>query len=301
MHQNFYNGSQVKHEGEYKDGKEFGRWDTFLKNKIIGGGQYDKDGLKVGNWIELSDNFFEYYNFGSSRYCQVSYKGEYIKGKKNGRWDSYDKKKLIGGGVYNQDGLKDSNWIDLHDDYWQFCQVTYLGEYQNGIKQKQWKSNYYSNQIGGGNYDEFGQKQGRWIDLHDNFHNGCQVTLVGEYLNNKKVGQWDALYMESNLKEVRKIGGGIYDKNETKIGFWMDLHEYFCDTLQIIISGQYKNGIKIGKVDIEYKKQYENESKKIGGGILDENGLKDGQWIEPSNQFCLQINQVIVNIFKLLI
>ncbi|CAK94681.1 unnamed protein product (macronuclear) [Paramecium tetraurelia] len=314
MHQNFYNGQEVKHEGEYKDGKEFGKWDTFFKNKIIGGGQYDNDGLKFGNWIELSDNFIEYYilfPLGMVK-CHTKENISKVRRMEDGIRMTKRNQCIIedinisGGGLYNQDGLKDGNWIDLHDDYWQFCQVTYLGEYSNGIKQKQWKSNYYQSNVqqlqkilsGGGIYDEFGQKQGRWVDLHDNFHNGCQVTLVGEYQNNKKVGQWDAMYMEQNLKDVRKIGGGIYDENETKVGFWMDLHEYFCDTQYIIISGQYKNGIKVGKVEIEFKKQYENEQKKIGGGIIDENGLKDGQWIELSDTFCFFQFDTIINQYK---
>ncbi|CAD8093224.1 unnamed protein product [Paramecium primaurelia] len=278
LHQNFHNESEVKLIGEYKDGKELGRWDIIFKNKIIGGGQYDNDGLKVGYWIELHENFYEY--------CQVFYKGEYVNGKKNGKWDSYDKKKLIGGGFFNQNGQKDGKWIELHDDYWQFCQVTYIGEYSNGIKQSQWISKYYLKQFGGGQYDEFGQKQGRWVDLHDNFHNGCQVTLVGEYQNNKKLGQWDIMYMEQGSNEFKKIGGGIYVENEIKVGFWIELHEYFCDTYQIIYCGEYKNGCKNGNFDMKFKKQYENEYKKIGGGTFDEEGLKDGEWIELSKHFC---------------
>ncbi|CAD8107913.1 unnamed protein product [Paramecium sonneborni] len=290
LHTNYYNESQIKHSGKYKDGIEIGIWETKFKNKIIGGGQYDNNGLKIGQWIELHQNFFEY--------CQVSYKGEYANGKKAGRWNSYDKKKLIGGGDYNMNNQKNGMWIDLHDDFWQFCQVTYQGEYLNGIKKGEWKSNYYTKSIAGGLYDDFGQKQGKWKDLHDNFHNGCQVILVGEYLNNKKFGQWNAMYMEQSDDEFRNIGGGVYDENETKIGFWNVLYEYFCDTCQIFYSGEYKNGKKNGKFDVKYKKQYENELKIIGGGTYNDNGLKDGKWIETSNVFSFYIFILLENEYQ---
>ncbi|CAD8214782.1 unnamed protein product [Paramecium pentaurelia] len=54
---------QVTYNGEYRNGKKVGRWDIYFKfveNKQIGGGLYDEEGeIKVGRWIELSDNFHQ--------------------------------------------------------------------------------------------------------------------------------------------------------------------------------------------------------------------------------------------------
>ncbi|CAD8211459.1 unnamed protein product [Paramecium pentaurelia] len=104
----FANSFQLTQNGEYKQGKKVSKWDIWFKeetdkrgfffmdlnfknidfkidrnkkeNKIIGGGQYDKQnqGFKVGLWIDLSDQF--------KKYEQVLYKGEYINGKKSGVW-----------------------------------------------------------------------------------------------------------------------------------------------------------------------------------------------------------------------
>ncbi|CAK67651.1 unnamed protein product (macronuclear) [Paramecium tetraurelia] len=44
-----------------------------------GGGSYDEEGNKLGNWVEVSEDF--------SEESQVTYVGVYNNGKKVGRWD----------------------------------------------------------------------------------------------------------------------------------------------------------------------------------------------------------------------
>ncbi|CAD8200480.1 unnamed protein product [Paramecium octaurelia] len=58
-----WNCCQVIYRGEFKNNIMVGRWDTiFLENNtIIGGGNYDINGLKEGLWVDLHDGFNIYY------------------------------------------------------------------------------------------------------------------------------------------------------------------------------------------------------------------------------------------------
>ncbi|CAD8110863.1 unnamed protein product [Paramecium sonneborni] len=95
LSERFQNASQIFNTGEYNNGIKIGKWDVLCKkgidqfewmqqeylNKTSGGGSYNnekQDGLKIGKWIELSNQF--------SNWNQITYKGEYKKGQKVGVW-----------------------------------------------------------------------------------------------------------------------------------------------------------------------------------------------------------------------
>ncbi|CAD8117461.1 unnamed protein product [Paramecium primaurelia] len=76
---------QVTCSGEYKNGKRVGQWSIWYKywetnnNEVIGGGFYDEEGsMKIGRWIELSDEF--------KCDLQITINGEYNNGKRVGIW-----------------------------------------------------------------------------------------------------------------------------------------------------------------------------------------------------------------------
>ncbi|CAD8213279.1 unnamed protein product [Paramecium pentaurelia] len=101
----------------------------------------------------------------------------------------------VRGGLYKQD-QKDGKWIDLNDSVWNQNQIVYNGEYKNGNKIGLWNILYKSKDsnykiIGGGQYDENGQKNGRWIDLNNVFWNKSEVIYHGQYKNGLKIGKWD--------------------------------------------------------------------------------------------------------------
>ncbi|CAD8108050.1 unnamed protein product [Paramecium primaurelia] len=112
-YENFWDYAQIVYVGIYHNGIQRNRWDTIMNNNIIGGGNYDHNGKKTGKWVELHLNYFKQ-NYA---YCDATYEGEYLEGRKYGYWQTFLSKKIIGGGFYNQDGQKDGFWIELNDNF----------------------------------------------------------------------------------------------------------------------------------------------------------------------------------------
>ncbi|CAD8123267.1 unnamed protein product [Paramecium sonneborni] len=257
LHEHFQNGCQVKYKGEYKNGKKFKKWDTIYQYDIIGGGFYDENELKNGKWIILDENF--------DNLCKVIWSGQFKNGKKIGRWEIIYKDKIIGGGTYDQNGIQQGQWIELHPIFWDQQMITYNGVYWNGIKVGYWQMNQQNIKIGGGFYDDNGMKQGKWIELAEKFLQ-ANLYVIGEYIDSKKYGKWEA-----NLN-MKLIGYGFYG-NGYKNGNWIDINDPYLNTLLSYI-GKYDNGKKKGNWDTFYNYN------KIGGGLYGENGLKNGKWIE---------------------
>ncbi|CAK87951.1 unnamed protein product, partial (macronuclear) [Paramecium tetraurelia] len=297
---NYQQFSQVSYNGEYNNGKKVGLWDIFHQvQKRIGGGSYDKRGIKVGKWIELSD--------GSYKYSQVSYIGEYYNGKKVGRWnicqwDPYtNTNQQIGGGSYDQEGdsIKIGRWIELSDGFCRDSQVTYIGVHKNGKKVGRWDLWYAERErpliknelIGGRSYNEIGDeiKFGMWTEQSDGYLDRSQVTYNGEYKNGQKVGQWDIFVKNRRTGSDEKIGGGQYDQKGSgiKTGKWVELSDDYHDCSQVTQVGIYENGKKIGRWDILYKNRDTNINELIGGGSYNKlnDGYKIGTWIELNDWF----------------
>ncbi|CAD8126112.1 unnamed protein product [Paramecium sonneborni] len=294
----FKKDSQVTHNGEYKNGNKVGRWDIIYRHsdkkefEQIGGGSYKEgeENQKDGKWIELSDGFKD-----SS---QVIYKGEYKNGIKVGRWDVLFRQlktfEQIGGGSYNDRieqygkvNQKNGRWVELSDTFQYSNQVTYNGEYKNGKKVGRWDifyKYYYEGwkieKIGGGSYDVIGevmegqvhQKNGKWIELSDHFDSSNQVTYVGEYKNDQKVGRWDIIYKYYYEGwKIEKIGGGLYDENgenqdaqgNQKNGKWIELSDSFNNYCQVTYKGDYTDGKKVGRWD-----QMKRDEKNINEGFI---------------------------------
>ncbi|CAD8129704.1 unnamed protein product [Paramecium sonneborni] len=153
---------------------------------------------------------------------------------KVGRWDimyqesSFDPFKQIGGGLYNNAGLKQGKWIEPDEVFYKDKKVTYNGQYNmKGKKVGSWDIMYdrmlngeyiqmYILEIiicdfvqsGGGSYDQVGnqKKIGRWMELYENFQYNAQVIYIGEYnQNGMKVGKWNIMFREYDEKEYEQM------------------------------------------------------------------------------------------------
>ncbi|CAD8051099.1 unnamed protein product [Paramecium primaurelia] len=202
---------QVISKGVVKQDKRYGNWDILYRYsskhqfQTIGGGLYDmKNGKKNGKWIELHEHF-------KTDLCEIIYLGEYLDGRKAGRWiikfrvESDQDFETIGGGLYNDlNGQKIGEWIDLHENYDRdWCQIKYKGIYNNGIKNGKWDIHFRVAVdeefivIGGGHYNgNNGLKHGEWLDLHPNFNCHNQIMLKGQYQNGEFQGNFTELKLD---------------------------------------------------------------------------------------------------------
>ncbi|CAD8097130.1 unnamed protein product [Paramecium sonneborni] len=293
----------VIQEGEYFDDQKIGRWKYIYKNKMIGGGFYNKYGCKNGKWIDLNDEFWDE--------SQIIYIGEYNnQGIKIGPWDIYycltnnEQYQQIGGGLYHSSQeIKIGKWVELWEGFRDRAVITFNGQYNLiGLKIGKWDILFYRLQkqkwgekIGGGTYDSIlGNKIGSWVELWKGFINEATVLYKGDYdRSGIKVGRWDIMYAKYDYQQSTQIGGGSYDSTfGFKIGNWVELWEGFSDKASIIYQGEYNlNGMKVGRWDIilmldrswdmifgfDEKGRY----KQIGGGSYDStSGFKIGIWVE---------------------
>ncbi|CAD8128548.1 unnamed protein product [Paramecium sonneborni] len=213
--------------GSYKKGKRVGQWQIYSKClekfEKIGGGIYDEqegeENCKNGKWIELISG----YNDSN----QITYSGEYMNGKKVGRWDIFRKFQQIGS--LNENNQKVGLWIEeIKKPAPQNTQITtliYKGQYKNDQKVGRWdifwKYDGNIEKIGGGQYGLSSgngeEKIGKWIELSDLFHKNDQVIYVGEYKNGKKIGIWDEMKRVNRWKQFIKMGQSKYREQLTQI------------------------------------------------------------------------------------
>ncbi|CAD8101898.1 unnamed protein product [Paramecium sonneborni] len=247
-----------------------------------GCGLYDEQNLQNGKWIELSDNF--------AYESEVIFIGNYQKGKKISKWDIqfryYDNFQSIGGGSYNEDNLKDGEWIELSDNFHNFSQVLWHGKYNIGQKVDRWNCFYEGELIGSGFYDDLNLKNGKWIEPSDNFQYYRQIKFEGWYKNGKKIGKWDLYWQgEGKNQDFELIGGGYYNEQSIKIGIWIEISDDFQKLKQVVYKGEYQNGKKVQIWKIQWRDQTQNQFIAIGGGQYNKKGMKIGKWIELSDQF----------------
>ncbi|CAD8182413.1 unnamed protein product [Paramecium octaurelia] len=140
--------------------KQFMKVNTIMVKKLVngllslevimnfpfnGGGLYEQDkGMKIGEWVEISDGFYSD--------SQVFYKGQFQSGNKSGVWEIWfqdernNKKKIkIGGGLYGK-GIKIGQWIEISDEFYSDFLVVSKGQYINGKKVGMWKEMNIENQ-----------------------------------------------------------------------------------------------------------------------------------------------------------
>ncbi|CAD8156343.1 unnamed protein product [Paramecium pentaurelia] len=296
LHANFQDFSVVINEGLYQDGQKIGNWNTLYRKygdeefQTIGSGFYDEDGYKNGIWKEVDVNFWDE--------CIVFHTGQYHKGKKLYKWDTFNQNQLIGGGQYNIEGKKQGKWIDIDENYSTSRSILYEGEYKNGRKVGTWSILKYICKeitliIGGGTYDDGEMKNGKWHELFDNYRENCQAIQIGSYMNGKIYGNWNYIYKHYNSLNFHKIGGGQYDNNGKRDGVWLELYENFSENCQVILVGEYQNGYKQGRWNSFFRGCNEYTYKTLGGGIYQEDGLKNGKWIEIHENFSNYWQQII--------
>ncbi|CAD8183296.1 unnamed protein product [Paramecium octaurelia] len=264
-----------------------GKWIATWKGEVLKdvGGWYF-DGKKQGIWKEPISNY--------RIRAQVFQSGEYLNNQRKGYWKFTFENDEIGGGYYNEQGLKSGKWIEISESFYHQSQITYEGEYQNGVKNGVWRINYHQIdakpkvQIGGGMYDKKGLKQGNWVEVNDHFRRGSQIKFSGSYLNGQKIGQWDIYYRCDHNRPFELIGGGFFTQQNEKNDYWIEVADNYYQDGQFIYQGNYKEGKKVDKWEIGYRKHNQNKFLAIWGGQYDNEGEKTDEWEEPTENCYFQ-------------
>ncbi|CAD8128983.1 unnamed protein product [Paramecium sonneborni] len=243
---------------------------------------------------------------------QLKWDGKYRNNfQKVAKWSIYWNEQILqkAGGYYSEDGQKIGLWKELVKNYCSWIPVFEEGEYFEGKKIGSWKYNYEQKKLDnfGGQYNEQGQKIGKWAELDESFWLGNQVIHIGEYKSKGiKIGRWDISYCHGQKDVFIQIGGGSYKDGEDfiKIGRWVELDERFWYQKQVIYNGEYNiKGKKVGRWDSMYQSFNQNEYKQMqilynlsgGGSYGDGEGLiKIGRWVELDKRFWYE-KQVIYN------
>ncbi|CAD8130052.1 unnamed protein product [Paramecium sonneborni] len=216
-------------------------------------GSYGKNNLKVGRWT-------------------ASWNGQTLKDV---------------GGDYQQDGKKSGPWKELIKNYWSKAQVYEIGLYDNDKRKDIWNIIFQEKQIGGGEYNQQGQRQGKWIEISENFFEYAQITYIGEYnIKGMKVCRWDIFFCAPYGKqEYKQIIVVVDHMLRMKVRQRLESEECwdgFKDDKQVTYNGEYNfKGMKIGRWDINYCKYTD------GGGSYGEGDdqIKIGRWVELDEEF----------------
>lgn len=194
-----------------------GEWKYFRKNKLTVEVNF-KNGYTEGAYVE-------YYPSGD-----IKEKGQYVKGQKNGTWETLKSDGVIkltevfeNGGLtkkitYYTDGKVDSerNFKNGKENG-AFIQYTFEGElksnknYVNGKqvgKQIQHYSSNAGNYIQTSNYDDNGMLDGEYSEIYA--ENGA-VKLKGRYKKGRKIGKWTYGYKHQLYKEETYEDGKLIE------------------------------------------------------------------------------------------
>ena len=289
-------GDLVEREGLFYEkftdvpfsGEVSGKYERY-RNFYLENGAYEK-GLKTGIWVSYHEN------------GQLRYKGEFKKGQKIGHWLEYDwlGTKLLDGNYTNGsfksftprgELITEGNYLNgKKEGYWIERDVVVKDRKIDGVKNLEM-----------GIY-KLGLREGRW-ELH--FENGCSIPsqkkplrfkdigkdaisfndylvhyfsktttkgdcyLVGNYIKDKKEGEWIYYYQFSkeNLNN-RVLGKGLYE-NGYKNGPW----EYYHFNQNLHSRGTYH----LSNMNGSWEFFYENGNLEAKGTLKNENKW-DGVW-----------------------
>ncbi|CAD8188173.1 unnamed protein product [Paramecium pentaurelia] len=253
---------------------------TFTKEKKI---KYTKDG-QILRTDQVLDSFQKPEIFNNlEQINNLKWSGKYGQNSlKVGRWTADWNNETIQevGGQYSQCGQKQGLWKDLSKNYWSEAQIFDVGLYIDNQRSGIWKYIYKNSEIGGGSYNEQGEKNSKWLEL---------IKVKS--------------FMKVNIRVVKNLVCGMFyikgtgrdnqNKYSIKVGKWIELNDKFWDLAQVLLIGDYKNGRKVGRWDTLHRIRNNKPFEIIGGGSYDKNleghtvsdSLKIGKWIELSEGF----------------
>ncbi len=209
-------------DAEFKGGYGIGKWEYYKNNKLTVTINY-KDGYRDGDFSEL-------YSSGD-----IKEKGKYLKGQKNGTWETFKSD-----GIIKSTEIFDNGSVTKRITYYTDGKVDSERNYKNGkedgiTKQYTWEGvlkseknyingkqvgkqmQYYTSNAGDyiqtSNYDENGKLSGDFLEI---YADNKATKEKGKYLNGNKAGKWIYGYKNHLYKEETYENGKLTDSKELK-------------------------------------------------------------------------------------
>ena len=273
-----YENGKVSSEGVIKNGKPDGYWKTFYETGIL-----KSEGNRKNYEI---DSIWKFYNEEGKLILEINYAA----GKKNGIKTTYLQNEVVKETYVNdvKEGFTSYYYPDgvlrLSIKFIKGKEQGFAREYSTSgqvITLLEYKSGYLINKEKVNRLDSDSLKQGKWVDFYDNGN----IKSEGNYKSGIKHGYFKDYSVDGNLVSIVKYSNGEIQKDAVETAK-LDLKTVYYQTGQVQKIGSYKNNIPEG-VTREYSQDGKiigakiyHEGIIVGLGIVDEAGLKQGEWKE---------------------
>ncbi len=275
-----YPSGRVSSEGYIKNGKPDGYWKTFYENGII-----KSEGNRKNAQL---DSLWKFYNEEGK--LSLSY--EYIDGKKNGIKTVYDTET---GFIISEDTFKDDvrNGITyFRKENIRYKEIPFVNGKENGIGKEylpdgliqsitQYKNGFIARDEKINRKDKLNRKQGLWKEFYPN----GVVKKEMRYRDDKLDGYLKIFEPDGNLVKAEKYIDGVLQENVDEL-VKLDVVNTYYESGKKKSSGTYKEGYPEGftrrfsEEGVIIGSELYKDGYKIGEGIYDEKGYKQGLWKE---------------------
>lgn len=273
-----YENGNISSEGYIKDGKPDNFWKTFYENGIL-----KSEGNRKN--FEL-DSTWKFYNDSGKVILEINY----YEGKKNGLKTTYSADEII----------KENYVNDIKEGFTTYCYsngkirlaVNFIKGKEQGTAREyspdstiialyEYKMGYMIGKEIVNRFTNDSLKHGKWVSF---FANGV-LESEGYYKYGIKDGFFKDYYIDGTLKTVSKYINGEIQIDAPEITKLDIKTEYYPDG-KVKKRAGFKDNIREGisriystEGIVDSAKVYKNGII-VGDGIVDDNGMKQGPWIE---------------------
>ncbi|MGY6558028.1 MAG: toxin-antitoxin system YwqK family antitoxin [Nitritalea sp.] len=274
--QAFHPSGQKAVEANYRNGVLNGPFAAFDQSGALIEQKIYEDSVLVGPYKSFfgRENVPSFVDPG-----QVKEEGQYVNGKKDGRWMTYFYFGQLGMVQTFKEGVQEGPYMEYHPDGFLVAEVMYKGgephgpfkrfsfanvieeegEYNMGRKVGDWVTYFPGTKrvASETSYDARGNRSGTWTYYYEN----RRVARVERYENDIPVGTWEEFYPDRTLSKRKTYVLGVpvgpyeefhangnpsvtgeFSESGMRTGLWRNFHPEG----QLYSIGEYRNNVKTG-------------------------------------------------------
>ena len=289
----YYPNGQISSEGYMKDGKPTGYWQTYYPTGVI-----KSEGNRRNFMLDSTWNFYDIQG-------RIVEKITYRFGKKTGFHYNYDYKE-----GKNKDGFGYLSSKELYLNnkkegtsyyYYPNGAIHFITRYESGKKEglekefnrdsviitlTEYHDDYIIDREIINRKDRLGLKQGIWKE----FYADGKVMKEMNYNDDMLDGLYKEYDNAGNLSLVIRYKNGIVMKDEDKEEDNINVVNKYDDEGNLIYSGPYRDGVPVGihrsfdaGGNVTGAVIYDDYGVKVADGIINQEGIKEGIWINYYN------------------